>query len=120
MAANLNFEATGVTCIYEGVSGMAQMLDAMNLIGKHERLKRFDFIVHDLSGVTEFNFDEYALVMTAAQMEACSFSNRTIKIAIVSDDNHGEIAGQLLSDLLKRPLHVFTSSALAMVWVRSW
>jgi hypothetical protein len=99
---------------------MAQMLEAMNLIGKQDRLKRFKFVIHDLSNVTDFDYDEYALLMTAAQMEACFLTNRNIKIALVSEDTHGEIAGQLLSDLLKRPLHVFTTAALAMVWVRSW
>jgi hypothetical protein len=58
--------------------------------------------------------------MTAAQLEACLAANRKIKFAIVSEDAYGDVAGQLLSDLLKRPLHVFTSVALAMVWFRSW
>jgi hypothetical protein len=120
MSAHLIFEATGATCSYEGASGMAQMLDSMNAVGRHDCLKKFRFVVHDLSNVTDFEHDDHSLVMTAAQMEACINANRNLKFAIVSDDVHGEIAGQLLSDILKRPLHVFKSLALAMVWVRSW
>jgi len=120
MSLTLNFEATGVTCVYEGLSGTPEMLDAMNSIGKHDRRKRFKFVIHDLSAVTDFVQDEDALVMAAAQIEACFTANRDIKIAIVSENVHGEIVGQLLRGLLKRPLHVFASVALAMVWVRSW
>jgi hypothetical protein len=120
MAANLVFDSNVVTCIYEGSSGMEQMLEAMNSVGKHDRLKRFQFVIHDLSGVIDFDFDDCATVMTAAQIQACTFANPKIKFAIVSEDAYGEIVGQLMSDLLKRPLHVFTLDTLAMVWLRSW
>ena len=96
------------------------MLEAMNSVGKHDKLKRFKFIVFDLSNVTEFDFDEYSLVMAAAQLEACFCANRRIKVAVVSGGAHGDIVAQLLGDLLKRPLHVFTSVSVALVWARSW
>jgi hypothetical protein len=120
MLANLFFDSNGVTCIYEGSSSMGEMLEAMNSIGRHDRLKRIQFVIHDFLNITDFDYDDYAAVMTAAQIQACISANAKIKFAIVSDDAYGDIAGQILSDLLKRPLHVFTTVTLAMVWLRSW
>ena len=120
MFTNLLVEVTGVNCIYEGASGMAAMLEGMIAVAKSDHLKKFKFIIHDLSRVTQFKHDDYALVMTAAQMEACIYTNPSIKMAIVSGDVEGDIAGQLLSEHLKRPMHVFQTPELAMIWAKSW
>ena len=120
MTANTIVLSRGVICAYEGPSGTRAMLEAMIEVAQNDCLRSFNFIIHDLINVTNFNQDDDALTMTAAQMQACIHVNSSLKIAIVSDEFFGDIVAQLLSEHLRRPVILFQYPELAMVWANSW
>lgn len=116
MTFQIDIEALGVYCTYEGASSMHEVLMAVEEIAAHPKVDCFRYVIHDCSRVGPVVLQDDSLTMVSAQSIGIAFSNTRLKGALISTDAAILQALAKYSKLTGRPVEVFGSEPAARAW----
>ena len=106
----------GVIFFYDGIASFADVGLAKRLIGEHENLVSFKYVIHDFSGVESFFTDDEQLTQLAAYSLGLLYTNGKLRSANVSEHDCIYNAFKKYNTLTKLHCEWFSSLNDAKKW----